>query len=61
MLGVIALLMAGCAKDIVMQNPRTGATVTCAQSLWGWDPWSQTYACATAKAEQGWRIVQYPY
>ena len=57
----IAWLLAGCADDIVMQNPRTGEIATCAQSLSGWDPWSQTYACAAAKAEQGWAITQYPY
>jgi hypothetical protein len=57
----LALLVAGCARDIVMQNPRTGETATCAQSLSGWDPWSQTYACATAKAEQGWVVTSYPY
>jgi hypothetical protein len=58
---VLACLLGGCANDIVMQNPRTGETVTCRQSLAGWNPWSQTYACATAKAEQGWIIIGQPY
>src|ERR1700722_9656442 len=60
-LTVLACSIAGCANDVLMQNPRTGETATCAQSLAGWDPWSQTYACAAAKAEQGWTISSYPY
>jgi hypothetical protein len=58
---VFVCSIAGCANDVAMQNPRTGETATCAQSLAGWNPWSQTYACAAAKAEQGWRISGYPY
>ena len=58
---VLACLIAGCADDIAMRNPRTGETATCAQALAGWDPWSQTYACATAKAEQGWVVSHQPY
>jgi hypothetical protein len=58
---VLACLTAGCADDIVMRSPRTGETATCAQSLASWDPWSQTYACAAAKAEQGWVVTHQPY
>jgi hypothetical protein len=58
---VFACSITGCTNDVMMQNPRTGETATCAQSLAGWNPWSQTYACASAKAEQGWTISSYPY
>ena len=58
---VLGCLIAGCADDIVMQNPRTGETATCAQSFAGSDPWSQTYACAAARAEQGWVVTGQRY
>ncbi|HTZ37244.1 MAG TPA: hypothetical protein VMB84_14525 [Stellaceae bacterium] len=53
LLGALALL-AGCAQPVAMRDPRGGGTAVCAQSLDGLDPWSQTYACAAAYAEQGW-------
>jgi len=37
-----------------VRDPRGGGIAVCAQSLDGLDPWSQTYACAAAYAEQGW-------
>lgn len=48
--------LAACASDsnVAMQDPRTGETVTCRQSLAGLNPWSQTYACVTEHAAQGW-------
>ncbi len=46
--------LAACASDVQMQDPRTGETATCRQSLAGWDPWSQTYACVASHMEQGW-------
>jgi hypothetical protein len=55
-----AALFAGCANDIVLKDPRSGASVACAQSLGGLDPWSQTYACAARHAAQGWRVVSGP-
>jgi len=60
LLVVLAGLLAGCEGDVVMKDPRTGQTVTCAQSLYGFDPWSQTYACVSAHAAQGWRRVGEP-
>jgi hypothetical protein len=47
-------LLSACADDLALRNPRTGETAVCPQSLAGLDPWSQTYACATAYATQGW-------
>lgn len=48
---------AGCAGDVVMQNPRTGQTETCQESLHGFDPWSQTMACVETHEAQGWTRV----
>jgi hypothetical protein len=53
-------LLAGCANDIVLKDPRSGASVTCPQSVGGLDPWSQTYACAAGHAAQGWTVVSGP-
>jgi hypothetical protein len=53
-------MFAGCASGIVIKDPRTAASATCAQSLAGLDPWSQTYACAAQQAAQGWRVVNGP-
>jgi hypothetical protein len=47
----------GCAGDVVMQNPRTGQTETCQESLHGFDPWSQAMACVEAHEAQGWTRV----
>jgi hypothetical protein len=58
---VAAVLLTDCSHDVVLQNPRTGENTVCPQSFAGWNPWSQTYACATAKAEQGWNVVGSPY
>jgi hypothetical protein len=52
-----AAALAACASDVQMQDPRSGETATCAQSLGGWDPWSQTYACAARHMEQGWVVT----
>lgn len=46
--------LAACTSDITLQNPRTGETVTCRESLQGANPWSQTDACATGYLTQGW-------
>jgi hypothetical protein len=53
-------MVAGCANDIVLKDPRSDASVTCPQSLGGLDPWSQTYACVARHAAQGWRVVSGP-
>ena len=53
-------LLAGCESDVVMQDPHSGRTATCEQSLYGLAPWSQTYACVGAHATQGWVRVGEP-
>jgi hypothetical protein len=54
-----ATVLAGCASDVVMQNPRTGATDVCRESLHGLNPWSQTMACVAGHEAQGWvRVVR---
>jgi hypothetical protein len=58
LLACAALLAAvGCADDVTMRNPRTGATEVCRQSLQGLDPWSQTMTCVANHEAQGWKRV----
>lgn len=52
---IAACLLAGCAADVVMQNPRTGETATCRASLMGLNPWSQQDACIVGHIATGWR------
>jgi hypothetical protein len=47
-------LLAGCAADVVMVNPRTGETALCRERLRGLDPWSQTEACVGDYLTRGW-------
>lgn len=48
-------LLGGCAGgDVVMRNPRTGATATCHNSASGLDPWSQADACVGHYEAAGW-------
>lgn len=56
---LVLCLLSACASDsdVAMENPRTGETMTCRQSLTGLDPWSQTYACVTELATQGWVTI----
>ena len=51
---VVAGVSTGCADDLVMQNPRTGMTQICEESLRGLNPWSQTMACVGNYEAQGW-------
>jgi hypothetical protein len=51
---VAACLLAGCAADVVLSNPRTGETVTCRESLRGLNPWSQKEACVGKYTAEGW-------
>ena len=51
---VVAGVSTGCAGDVVMQNPRTGMTQICKESLRGLNPWSQTMACVANYEAQGW-------
>jgi len=50
---IAACLLAGCARDVVMLNPRTGEAMTCPQSPL--NPWSQQEACIGDHIAQGWR------
>ncbi len=54
MLIATAALLASCARDVVMLNPRTGETATCRESLQGLNPWSQKEACVGDYMTQGW-------
>ena len=50
---IAACLLAGCARDVVMLNARTGDAVTChARPL---NPWSQQEACIGDLIGQGWK------
>ena len=51
---IAAVLLAGCAADVVMVNPRTGATAVCRESLRGLNPWSQKAACVGDHIAQAW-------
>ena len=51
---VVAVLVSGCATDVVMRNPRTGETATCKASLAGFNPWSQQDACIGEHIAGGW-------
>ena len=47
-------LLAGCAADVAMINPRTGDTAICRESLGGLNPWSQKEACVGKHFAEGW-------
>jgi hypothetical protein len=49
-----AYVLAGCAADVVMLNPRTGDTAICRESLRGLNPWSQKKACVGHYTAGGW-------
>jgi|SRR5262245_9046498 len=54
LLAFIALYaLPGCARDVLMLNPRTGETTTCRASTL--DPWSQQEACVGDHLAHGWR------
>ncbi len=44
----------GCAHDVVLQDPHTGATEVCRGSLAGFNPWSQKMACVSDHIALGW-------
>jgi hypothetical protein len=56
MLIIAACLLAGCARDVVMLNPRTGETMTCRKSPLS--PWSQQEACVGDHIAQGWKRLE---
>jgi hypothetical protein len=49
-----ACVLAGCAADVVMLNPRTGERAVCRESLRGVNPWSQKEACVGHYTAGGW-------
>jgi hypothetical protein len=50
---IAAALLTGCAREVVMLNPRTGETITCPASPL--NPWSQQQACIGDHVAQGWK------
>jgi len=56
LLGVLATagVLAGCAEDVALVNPRTGQTAVCPASAHGIDPWSQQEACIGEHIAGGW-------
>jgi hypothetical protein len=50
----VAWVLGGCAADVVMLNPRTCETATCAASARGFNPWSQQEACIGEHIAAGW-------
>ncbi len=55
-LAIAVSVVMGCARDIVMLNPRTGETSTCRRSLL--NPWSQQEACVGDHMAHGWRKLE---
>jgi len=55
-----ASLLAGCAADVAMVNPRTDETAVCTSSLRGLDPWSQQEACIAHYIASGWIRAEHP-
>ncbi len=54
---IIAVCMVmGCARDVVMLNPRTGETTTCRASAL--NPWSQQETCIGDHIAHGWRKLE---
>jgi hypothetical protein len=53
-LAVVACVSAGCTDDVAMQNPQTGKTEICRESLRGFNPWSQSMACVANHEAEGW-------
>ena len=53
---IMAGLLTGCARDVVMLNPRTGETATCPASPL--NPWSQQEACVGQYIAQGWKRLE---
>jgi len=50
---IVACALAACARDVVMVDPRTGATTNCRASPL--NPWSQQDGCIGDHIAQGWK------
>ena len=53
---LVASLLAGCAADVAMVNPRTGEKTVCPASPL--NPWSQQEACIGDHIAQGWKRAE---
>jgi hypothetical protein len=53
-------MAAGCTHDVVVQNPQTGVSETCRESLGGFNPYSQTMGCVADHVAQGWTTSNLP-
>ena len=51
---IAAGILSGCAHDVTMEDPHTGKTEICTESLQGLNPWSQATACVASHVAQGW-------
>jgi len=49
-------VVTGCAREVVMLNPRTGETTTCRASAV--NPWSQQEACVGDGIAHGWKKLE---
>ena len=49
-------VVTGCARDVVMLNPRTGETTTCRANAV--NPWSQQEACIGDGIAHGWKKLE---
>jgi hypothetical protein len=56
-LAAAAVLLGACSVPVVLQNPRTGESMTCSDGSWGdQSPWSQREACVADHVAQGWVV-----
>jgi hypothetical protein len=55
---IIAGVLAGCAYDVAVQNPQTGTSEVCRESLGGFNPRSQTTGCVADHVALGWTISE---
>jgi hypothetical protein len=53
---IAVCVVTGCARDVVMLNPRTGETTTCRASAV--NPWSQQEACIGDGIAHGWKKLE---
>jgi hypothetical protein len=56
LMAVAVGIVTGCARDVVILDPRTGETTTCRASPL--NPWSQQDACVGDYIAHGWRRVE---
>ena len=54
LVALVVWVLLGCARDVLMLNPRTGETTSCPASAGGVNPWSQQEACIAGHIAGGW-------